>query len=166
MAIRKHGTHGSLLECAVDVYHIEPEPVSVKKRIERALLALAIFIAANFVFHHLWSSRHGLSAEEYIVDGVIAMATDFFSAKRKPYDVEIDDEEIRLHGGDWLNERVRRGRIRLVRELSGWPWGQPSLMISEHGPIVSRLLGCVSIPRTASEYPQIKAKALNWMNIG
>ncbi len=150
----------------MDIYHVEPEPLSVRKRIERALLALVIFIAATFVLHRLLSSRQRLSAGEYIVGGVIAMVTDFFGSKPKPYDVEIDDEEIRVRGGGWLNKRARRGRIRLVRELRGRLFGEPSLMISEHGPIVARLLGWISIPTRVSQYEQTKAKALSWMNIG
>jgi hypothetical protein len=155
------------MSSAPHIYHVDPEPVSTPRRVARALFALLIFVAASFAIHALLRrpGSVGMKREEYVVDAVIAMATDFFS-RRKGYDLEVDDEVIRVSGGDWPRHRVRRGRVRYLRESDGNWFHEPGLKLSEHGPIGTRFLGGVWIPVSLPEYQQIEAKATSWMAIG
>ena len=148
------------------VYHVESERLSMKKRVARAFLALAIFVAATYLFHVLWRPARAtkVSSEEFIIDAVVAVATDFFS-KRKAYDLDVDDETIRMRG-DWPHKSVRRGHLRYLRESTGNLFREPALKLSEHGPIRTFFLGYVWIPTTLPEYEQIKAMAMSWMAIG
>jgi len=105
--------------------------------------------------------------EEYFVDAAVPAVIDFFQSGRKAYDVEIDDEVIRMSGAPWgLNKRVRRGRIRYVHEVKENFLRESALKISEHGPVGTYFLGCVLIPATVPEYEQIKALAMTWKAIG
>ena len=131
------------------------------------MLALVVFAVATYAFHALWrpAGRARFDWEDFIVDAVIAVAIDFFS-RRKAYDLEVDDETIRIRGGDWPNKSVRRGQIRYLRESSDNWFHEAALKLSEHGPIRTHFLGCVWIPAALPEYEQIKAKAMAWMAIG
>jgi len=128
-------------------YYIESERPSLSKRVARALLALAILIVATYTFHALW--RPGRASkfdwEDFTIDAVIAVTTDFFS-KRKAYELEVDDQTIRMRGGDRHNKSVRRGHIRYFREVTGSWFREAALRLSEHSPIRAHFLGYVWIP--------------------
>jgi hypothetical protein len=149
------------------IYYVTAEQLSLGKRIARALLALVIFIVATYIFNALWrpGKAERFGREDFVVDAVIAAATDFFT-KRKGYELEVDDETIRMRGGDWINKSVRRGHIRYLRESSGNWFHEAALKLSEHGPIRTRFLGCVWIPASLPEYEEIKARARSWQLIG
>jgi len=157
------------MSSARKIYHIESEQVSLSKRIARALFALAIFVVATYVVHALFhpSKAGRISREDFILDAFLAVGTDFFfGSKRRAYDVEVDDDVIRIHPGDWNNKSVRRGHIRYLREVTGNLFREGALRLSEHGPIRTHFTGCVWVPASLPEYEQIKAKATSWMAIG
>jgi hypothetical protein len=156
------------MSSARKIYHIESEQISISKRITRALFALAIFIVATYAVHtFLRSSKTDrISREEFILDAVLAVGTDFFfGSKRRDYDVEVDDDVIRMRNGDWNDKSVRRGHIRYLREVTGNLFREGALRLSEHGPIRTHFLGCVWVPASLPEYEQIRAKARSWMAI-
>lgn len=151
------------------IYRVGAEQISLSKRVARALFALAIFVVATYAVHaFLHPSKAGrLSREDFILDAVLAVAIDFFSGSKRPaYDVEIDDEVIRIRNGDWHNRSVRKGHIRYLREVTGNLFREGALRLSEYGPIRTHFFGCVWIPASLPEYEQIKAKARSWMAIG
>lgn len=149
------------------VYYVESEKLSLGRRVARALLALVIFIVATYIFNVLFRPGKAIKfgREDFMVDAVIAAATDFF-AKRKGYELEVDDETIRMRGGDWINKSVRKGRIRYLHESNGNLFREPALNLSEHGPIRSRFLGCVWIPASLPQYEELKTIAKSWVAIG
>lgn len=149
------------------IYYVEAEQPSLGKRVARALLALAIFMIVTYAFNALFRSGKSIKfdREDFIVDAVVALAADFFT-KRKGYELEIDDEMIRMRGGNWVNNRVRRGHIHYLRESTGNLFREAALKLSERGPLATRFLGCVWIPASLPQYEEIKAKAKNWQAIG
>jgi len=154
---------------APKIYHVQAEQISLSKRVARALFALAIFVVATYAVHAFFhsSKTERISREEFILDALLAVGTDFFfGSKRRAYDVEVDDEVIRMRNSDWHNKSVRRGHIRYLREVTGNLFREGALRLSEYGPIRTHFLGCVSIPATLTECEQIKAKARSWMAIG
>jgi hypothetical protein len=79
-------------------------------------------------------------------------------------DLEIDDNEIRAVWNRKVIRTVRRDRVRYVREWSG-VFGT-RLVVSEHGPVATRFLGYIPVPKRlleAEQYERIKAQALGWM---
>jgi len=137
------------------------------KRIARALFALTIFIAATYIFHALRSLGRAskFSREDFIIDALVAVAIDFFST-RKSYELEVDDETMRMRGEGWIDKSVRKGHIRYLCESGGNWFREAALKLSEHGPIRTYFMGYVWIPASLPEYEEIKAKAMIWMAIG
>lgn len=157
------------MSSAPKIYHIESEQISLSKRIARALFALAVFVMATYSVHAFFhpSKAEKVPREEFILDALLAVGTDFFfGSKRRAYDVEVDDEVIRMRNSDWHNKSVRRGHIRYLREVTGNLFREGALRLSEYGPLRTHFFGCVWIPASLPEYEQIKAKARSWMAIG
>jgi hypothetical protein len=157
------------MSSATKIYHIESEQVSLSKRIARALFALAIFVVVTYAVHAFFhpSKAGRISREDFILDAFLAVGIDFFfGSKRRAYDVEVDDDVIRMRNGDWHNKSVRRGHIRYLREVTGNLFRESSLRLSEYGAIRTHFLGCVWIPANLPEYEEIKARARSWLVIG
>ena len=90
-----------------------------------------------------------------------------FHSQRREYEIEVTDEAISMRGGLLsAAHKVRRGHIHFVRELRGNIFREPTLRLSEHGPIHRFLFGCLWVPRSMPQYEEIKSKAMSWMDIG
>ena len=119
-----------------------------------------------FLYEVIWAfvrnPRHqSFRPTEWLMLGIIyGVLTYFWPTLRRDYDIELDDEEIRLLQNKSVKIVVRRNRIRYVAE---WNEGN-RLVLSEHSPAWTRIVGPgISIPRTLPEYDQIKARALGWL---
>jgi uncharacterized membrane-anchored protein len=151
--------------------HVSTEPISLGKRIARTVFAVACAALAVLLVHYFWhfNGRKGFDRSEWFPDVVVAgIVTFLFESRRREYDLEVDDEEIRMRGGALKlgNRKVRRGRIRYSHESWGNIMREAGLRLSEHGRIGSFFSGYVWIPATLPEYEQIKAKVMTWMEIG
>jgi hypothetical protein len=149
------------------VYHVQSEQISLGKRIART----AVVVLVTGVAQYLWFYRSGKwsHGEDWLIDSVVlGMVTFFLDSRRREYDLELDDEMIRVRSGSLGigNGRVRRGRIRYLHESIGGMFREPALRLSEHGRISSFFVGRVWIPASLPEYEQLKAKAMSWMEIG
>ena len=84
-----------------------------------------------------------------------------FPSKTPDYDLEIDSDGIRIVRGGEVKRVLSRDRIKYVRE---WNAGH-RLVISEHGPVWTRLLwGGISVPKNIPGYEEIKAQALSLLS--
>lgn len=151
-----------------NVYIVEAEQVSIRKRVVRAVVLLFLCIATNYLFHRLWSSsgQGGLSTEELIGDAVFAAVIDFFTSERKAYEIEVDDEMIHARRGIFLNKGIRHGRIRQIRDVPANLFHEAGMVISEHGRIGTFFLGGIWVPASFPQYEQIKSRAVSWRMIG
>ena len=88
-------------------------------------------------------------------------------SRRREYELEVDDETIRMRRGFFRidDRRVRRGHVHYLQESNGNMFREAGLRLSEHGRIYIFFLGCVVIPASLPEYQQLKAKAMTWMDI-
>jgi hypothetical protein len=106
-----------------------------------------------------------LDGKSLAIGGIVYFViTLFWRRKASGYDLEIDDAEgIRLLQEGIVKRKVRRDRVRYVRE-----WGSGTLrrlVVSEHGPVFTRCLwGGIGVPANLSDYEQIKARVLAWLN--
>ena len=90
-----------------------------------------------------------------------------FHSQRREYEIEVTDEAISMRGGLLsAAHKVRRGHIHFVRELRGNIFREPTLRLSEHGPIHRFLFGYVWVPQSMPQYEEIKSKATSWMDVG
>jgi hypothetical protein len=108
------------------------------------------------------SSRHRFfNPTELLMLAILYGAmTYFWPSLRRDYELELDDEEIRLLQNRSVKIVVRRNRIQYVAE---WNKGN-RLIISEHSPAWTRIIGPgIGVPRSLPEYDQIKARALGWL---
>lgn len=150
--------------------HVNTESVSLKKRIARTGFAVACGLLGILVVHY-WHSegKKGSDYSEWFFDLAVAGIVTFVSeSRRREYDLEVDDEEIRMRGGalELGNRKVHRGRIRYLHESRGNLLRETGLRLSEHGRIGRFFFSYVWIPASLPEYEQIKAKAMTWMEIG
>jgi hypothetical protein len=150
------------------IYHVDSERIGVSKRIARVAFLLVVYVLVLWVAHVYWS-RSNLksgSLEEYIVDAVVFAAIAYFADSiRRDYDLEVNDEIIRIRGG-FSSHQVRRGRIRYWREHSGNFLREPGLWLSEGMGVRRVFSGYVFVPASLPEYQQIKAKAMSWRELG
>jgi hypothetical protein len=124
----------------------------------------AIAISAAFgmvVFAAIGLLRRSFDVVDWLGFGLTYVLFSYlFPIKPPSYDLEIDDGEIRLVRDGEVKRTLRRGRVRYVRE---WNDGK-SLVISEHGPVWTRLLwGGIGIPKSSSDYEEIKERVLCWL---
>jgi len=151
------------------IYHVEPERVSLRKRVARIVLFAALAALGTCMVHLLWPSSKPkrTNIEDYLVGEVIVVGTAFlFDSVRPGYDLEVTDEIIRTRRGFGVGgHTVRRGRIRYLREYGGNLFRESALFMSEHGGIFRFLFGYVSVPATHPQYEQIKATAMTWTEI-
>lgn len=148
-------------------YYVPEEQLRLSQRLARASFAFLTFTFATYIVHHFGFSRGTpMNWEDYTIDAVLAFGTDYWTSKRKGFEIQIGNDEIRMRGESGYNKCVRRGRIRYLREVSGGLLAEPALRLSEHGAILTRFLGCVWIPASLPQYEQIKALAKSWRWIG
>jgi len=150
------------------IYHVEAEQVTLNKRILRAMFVLATVLLGATLAHYIWYPQSSWEIGENIFEAIVAGYVCFlFESQRKEYDIEVTEETIVVKGGfRFGSRRVRRGRIRYLRELRGNIFREPALRLSEHGAIYRFLVGGVWIPISMPQYEQIKTRAMGWMEIG
>jgi hypothetical protein len=96
-----------------------------------------------------------------LVGGVFYFGLVFLSDRSDCYDLEVDEDAIRLFRNGEVKSLVRKDRIRFVGE---WGGSQTRLIVSERGPLFSSWFRHrISVPATAPEYEQIKSRALAWL---
>jgi hypothetical protein len=148
-------------------YHIAPpEALPIKKRLAGALVRSVISLLLYDVLLWLISSpRRWLDWEGLVIGVVVYFTVDLFWKPRAAgYDLEIDDgDSIRLLRNGAISRKVRRDRIRYVREWGGNIFRRPVMVISERGAIGTRFLGGITVPKSVPEYELIKTQALAWL---
>ena len=94
------------------VYHVQSEQISLGKRIARtAVVVLAAGVAQYFWFYRSGKLSHG---EDWLLDSVVlGMVTFFLDSRRREYDLEVDDEKIRVR-----NASLSIGNGRVSAEVA------------------------------------------------
>ena len=100
-----------------------------------------------------------------VAGGVVYAALTFWQSGKEwsATIIEVDGAEIRLVREGAIKRTVSKDRICYVRESAGNLFRGPMVVISERGPVGTRLLGGLAVPKSVPEYGQIKAQALNWL---
>ncbi len=148
-------------------YHIAARPrLSPGKRVLNQLARTGFFL---LLYTAVWRVAEGrwLHLTILAILGTVLflgnLLTTFLWEKKTPtYDVEIDDNGIRLIWNRKVARTVRRNRIRCVREWGGG--ADRKLIVSEYGPVFTRWLwGGIAVPASVPEYELIKAEVLTWI---
>jgi hypothetical protein len=150
------------------LYHIKSEQVSLAKQLTRSGIIFVVTFLGALLIHRLWFAQSAWALWEKLFDALVAAGAFFaFDSQRREYEIEVTDEAISMRGGLLLAaHKVRRGHIHFVRELRGSIFREPSLRLSEHGPIHRFLFGFVWVPQSMPQYEEIKSKAISWVDIG
>jgi hypothetical protein len=151
------------------LYEIKSEPVSLAKQSMRSAIIFALAFLGSLLGHRLWFAGSAWALWDKLCEALVATGVFFvFDSQRREYEIEVTDESISMRGGLLsAAHKVRRGRIRFVRELSGNIFREPTLRLSEHdSPIHRFLFGYVWVPQSMPQYEEIKSKATSWMDVG
>jgi len=133
----------------------------VKTRLLNALAQAAASVLILVGWAHTASRSLSVLLGVALVGGVFYFGLIFLSDRTDCYDLEIDDDAIRLLRNGEVKSSVRRDRIRFVGEWSG---SRTRLIVSERGPLFSSWFRHrISVPATIPEYEQIKSQALAWL---
>jgi hypothetical protein len=112
------------------------------------------------VFAAIELLRRSFNAVDWLAFGLTyAFFSYIFPIGPQNYDLEIDEDAIRLLRNGVVKRTLQKGRVHYVRESND---GQ-ILVISEHGPVWTRLWGGVPVPKSLSDYEEIKARVLSWL---
>ena len=104
--------------------------------------------------------RRSFNAVDWLAFGFMyAFFAYIFPTEPQNYDLEIDYDAIRLLRNGVVKRTLQKGRVRYVRE---WNDGK-IVVIPEHGPVWTRLWGGVPVPKSLSDYEEIKARVLSWL---
>jgi len=127
-----------------------------------------MFLTAFAIVVYLLIGRVILRRHVDLIDlvafGVFFAAWSFWTDKPAPgFDLEVDSDEIRLVQEGSVRRTVSRARIRYVRDWGGNIFRKPTLIISERGPLGTRFLGGVAVPKSFPEFEQIRTQALSWL---
>jgi hypothetical protein len=147
------------------VYHVPKEHVSTQRRLARAALIVAITLVGTYairIFLHLRSQKFD------IWDIIPCVVAALFDSARNTFEIEVDNNSIRMRSGFVFAERriVHRGRIRYFLEFHGNLLREPALHLSEHHAFKRFFLsGTVMIPATLLQYEEIKQLAMTWKEI-
>ncbi len=129
----------------------------------RAVLIVAITLVGTYaIFLHLRSQKCD------VWDITPCVITALFDSARNSFDIEVDNNSIRIHGGFVFAERriVHRGRIRYIHEFQGNFLREPALYLSEPSAFTRFFLGgAVIIPATLPQYEEVKQLAMTWREI-
>jgi hypothetical protein len=142
-------------------FHITvPQPNRTQK-LRQTFLQTVFFVFLYEVILIFVVQHRPFDLTECLMLGIIyGLLAYFWPTRSRDYDIELDDDEIRLVQGRSVKTVVRRNRIRYLAE---WNEGN-RLVISEHSPTWTRIVGpAISIPRTLPEYEQIRTRALGWL---
>lgn len=148
-------------------YHFSEEPASSRNIVRDSLLFTSVWLLGFSAFERLangqWDHPVALAGGG-VVCFLIGVLTNFlWPRKTQTFDLEIDDNGIRCLWNDEVVRKVRRDRIRYVRERRG-VFGT-KLVISEHGFLMPRLQRVI-VPRRLLEpkqYEHIRTQALAWL---
>jgi len=148
------------------VYHVPKERLSTQRRLARAVLIIAIWLVGAYAIRIFLHSRSDKLNIWDIAPGVIAA---LFDSVRTSFDIEVDNNSIRMRGGfASIDPRiVRRGRIRYIHEFQGNLLREPALYLSENGTLTRFFLGgTVIIPTALPQHEELKQLAMTWREIG
>jgi hypothetical protein len=146
-------------------YHIAAEPqFTLGKRAISELGRTGFFL---LLYTAVWRVAEGrwLHVALLAILGTVLflgnLLTSFLWPRKTPsYDVEIDNNGIRLTWNRKVRREVRKERVRYVAE-----WGSGisrKLVVSERGPMFTRWLwGGISIPASLAGYDEIKTQAFD-----
>jgi len=142
-------------------YHLSQPMPPPEKRLFAVLVATVCWVALYAVIWRIVSGRwQGLGMLAAL--GAVYFAVTFLWKRRVRYDLEVDDDGLRMLRNGIVKSKVARSRVVYVKE-----WGTGSfrrLVVSERGPVFTRCLwGGVGVPASLPEYDQIKTRALGWL---
>jgi hypothetical protein len=149
----------------MDIYHIAKASPDPGKRIRQSFALTAVWLLGFPTIERLTTGHWDHPAIMAITGTVFFLGTFLTSSWWPPetpsFDLEVDDDEIRMRWNRKIVRKVRRDEIRYARE-----WGSgPSrvLAISERGPELTRVGGGIRVPASLPEYEQIKTQAVGWL---
>ncbi len=141
----------------VKTYHINFEQSGSENKLRVALVTTGVCV---MVFALIEWLRHRFSVVDSLGFGIMyGLYSYFFPIKPHAYDLEVDSDGMRRLRNGGVNRVIGRDRVRYVGE-----WNGKILVVSEHGPIFTRLFwGGIAIPKSTPEYDEIKSLALSWL---
>jgi hypothetical protein len=149
----------------MDIYHIAEGSPGPGKRIRHSFAFTALWLLGFSTIARLTSGHWDHPIALVITGAVLFLGTfltsSWWPAETPSFDLEVDDDEIRMRWNRKIVREVRRDGIRYARE-----WGTgPSrvLAISEGGPVLTLLGGGIRVPASLPDYEQIKTRALDWL---
>jgi hypothetical protein len=132
----------------------------VKTRLLNALAQAAVSVLLLVLWTRTTSRSLSVLLGVAFAAGVVYFGLVFMSDRTDCYDLEVDDDAIRLLRNE-VKSSVRKDRIRFVGERGG---SRTRLIVSERGPLFSSWFRHrVSVPATAPEYERIKSQAVVWL---
>jgi hypothetical protein len=151
-------------------YHIAEGQATPARRIRDSFIFTGVWLLGFSALTRLADGRWyppvalAVGGAVFFLGGVL---TSFWWPRGKQsFDLEVDDREIRVVWESQIIRKVRRDRVRYVRERWGI-WGT-WLVVSEESSFGKRFFGRnrVALPKwlfKQEEYEQIKAQALSWL---
>jgi hypothetical protein len=143
-------------------YHIAQRDLTWKEQMQHTVLPtaaiLVLFLLGWRIASHRWPSV------SIVTIAVIAnFAQAFFGKRQEPeYDLEGDEGDgLRLVSDGSVKRKVRRDHLHYVAEWGSGPFKR--LVVSEHGPLLTRLLGGIGVPASLPQYEKIRSLALSWL---
>ena len=103
---------------------------------------------------------HKLTITGFLTQWVLFSMAFFVLGLEPPYDLEIDNDGIRIVRNNRVKRNLTRERVRYAKE-SGWgPYR--GLVVSENS--LGRFwFRSIVIPKTIPEFEQIKARVVSWV---
>jgi hypothetical protein len=153
----------------MDTYHIAEEPSSLNKRVRNSLMFTTVWLVGYCLIER-FASGHWDHPVALAITGVVMflgtlLTSSWWPRETSSFDLEVDDDEIRMVWKRKAIRRARRERVRNVREWKGI-FG-PRLVVSEHGSVGTRFLGRrVTVYKSLlapDDYARIKAQTLSWV---
>jgi hypothetical protein len=143
--------------------HITWPQDSTQRRAYRALFGTAISVLFLALFDR-WFFGRPLSLIDAAAFGIFFSIWSFWSDTPRPaFDLEIDDDQIRLLRQGSVKQVVSKAQIHYVRERGGNFLRPPSILISQRGALGTFFLGGITVPKSSPDYEQIKRQALSWL---
>jgi hypothetical protein len=143
---------------AMRSYHISPYAPSARRRVVGAAISTTIAVALLLVVNRGHQRFIDLIAFAVLLN----LASYLMESAAPGFDLEVDNDEIRVVRDGSVKRTIPRDRIRLVYEFNNSFLGRPGLVVFERGLFRSWPLGGVSIPKDLPQYDEIKAQVTNW----
>jgi hypothetical protein len=158
-----------LKEIPLTLYHINEGPQSPAKRFRYRVLFGTLWLLGFSLIERLANGRWMMSPTALVIGGSVAylgalLTTILWPPQQQAFDLELDDQELRLVWNGEVLRRVRTDRVHYVAEKAGILGTK--LVISEHESRWARSRRCINVHRRlldGQQYERIKALALGWL---